>query len=111
MDIQSQERMSIIWMLAAASETGVLGLFVLLSCMQTIQLAYLDFMWAFTPGHHTELAAAAIIAFSAKLYLCRRLSICDQRLTGMTILTRLYITKVPEGKSKIEKSLKKGLYS
>ena len=66
MDIQSQESMSITWMLDAASKTGVLGLFVLLSCMQTMQFAYLDFISPFIPGDHTELTAAPIIAFSAK---------------------------------------------
>ena len=66
MDIQSQDKMAMIHISAAAPQTRVLGVFVLLSCMHIIQLAYLDFMWAFTPGHHTELAAAAIIVFSAK---------------------------------------------
>ena len=65
-DIQSQDKMSMILTSLADSQTRVLGLFVRLNCIQIIQLTYFDLMCALIPGHHTELAAATTMAFSAR---------------------------------------------
>ena len=63
------------------------------------------------PKHHTELAAAANIVFSAKWCLCKMFSIFDLKHTGITILVKLKTTRDPEGRSRIENSLKYGLFS